>query len=331
MSQPTPNMIGVVITAASSGSIPNSVQNIHERNAAKIRSAPCATLITSITPKISVNPDASSAYTPPIRRPRITTWMNCVSVRSSESGRGGRARSTAPPSSLLLRPIRLRVHDRVGGRRVLRRDDLLVAVLPLCEQERLLRRTRLVPAEGPEDRLHLVVVEPVGELLLVVDRRGVLGRVGVVLRLVRSEKLLVPRRLRLRVVADGVEDALGVSGADALRVLVREGRRRRLEVLLRAVPDLDERARQVHAVLEAGRPLRDHVRLLRGDRRSDGVEVLRLRRVDLAVDGLDARGLEPLLDALGNGAAERVVRDDVRGSLRLLVVREVLHPVHEQV
>src|SRR5829696_7722009 len=213
MSQPTPNMIGVVITAASSGSIPNSVQNIHERKAAKIRSAPCATLITSITPKISVRPDASSAYTPPIRRPRITTWMNCVSARSSEGGRGGRARSTARPASLLLRPIRLRVHDVVGGRRVLRCDDLLVAVLPLCEQERLLRRAGLVPAEGPEDRLHLVVVEPVGELLLVVDRAdgldrglqdlrggvsvgGVLGRVGVVLRLVRSEELLVPRRLR---------------------------------------------------------------------------------------------------------------------------------------
>ena len=60
-SQPKPNITGVVIRMRSSGSSPSDVQSEYVRNAARIRKAPCAMLITRMTPKISVSPDASSA------------------------------------------------------------------------------------------------------------------------------------------------------------------------------------------------------------------------------------------------------------------------------
>ena len=59
--QPNANIAGVVIKIATSGSSPVSVQIENVRNAARIRNAPCAMLITRMTPKISVRPDASSA------------------------------------------------------------------------------------------------------------------------------------------------------------------------------------------------------------------------------------------------------------------------------
>ena len=155
-------------------------------------------------------------------------------------------------------------------------------------------------------------VQPVGERLLVVDRPDaldrrlqdlrrrvgvgrVLGRIGVVLRPVRLQELLVSGRRGVDVVADRVEDALGVLDAD--RVSRTDRRTTGVDawnICFGLYPTLISARIEVDAVLEAGRALCDHVRLLRRDRRGDRVEVDGLRRVDLAVDGLHARGLELL-------------------------------------
>jgi hypothetical protein len=160
---------------------------------------------------------------------------------------------------------------------------------------------------------------------------GVLRRVGLVPRPVRLQELRVSGRVGIDVVADRVEDAVGVLHPDRVRVLVGERRRRRLEQLLRAVADLDERPDQVHAVGEPGRALGDDVRLLRGDGGCDRVEVHRLGRVDLAVDRPHSAVLELVLDPLGDRAAERVVGGDVRRGLRLLRAGQVRDPLREQV
>jgi hypothetical protein len=60
-SHPNPNIAGVVITIATSGSRPVAFQSEYVRNAAKMRNAPWATLMTFITPKISVRPEAIRA------------------------------------------------------------------------------------------------------------------------------------------------------------------------------------------------------------------------------------------------------------------------------
>ena len=61
MSQPSANIAGVVIRIPASGSIPSWSQSVKARKAPRIRRAPWAMLITFITPKISVSPDANSA------------------------------------------------------------------------------------------------------------------------------------------------------------------------------------------------------------------------------------------------------------------------------
>ncbi len=81
MSQPSANIAGVVIRIPASGSIPSWSQSVKARKAPRIRRAPWAMLITFITPKISVSPDANSAYTPPISNPKAVSWMNSVTCR----------------------------------------------------------------------------------------------------------------------------------------------------------------------------------------------------------------------------------------------------------
>src|SRR4051794_25772016 len=199
-----------------------------------MRNAPCATLMTPITPKISVSPEAISAYTPPIRSPRMIAWTNSVMV-ASPAGRPGGApldavRPAAPCPSLPGVPL----DDALRRRGVLGQDDLRLAVLPLADQELPLRGARLVPLERPEDRVDAVRADPVGELGLIGDaadrlhrrlhdlRRG--ERVRCVLRrLARAEhrverldELRVARRLGLRVPAHRVERPLRVLDADAL-------------------------------------------------------------------------------------------------------------------
>src|SRR5215210_1187774 len=95
----------------------------------------------------------------------MRTWTHWVTRRRAASA--GDARSPARTERLLLLPRGLRVHDVHARGRLLRQDDLLVAVLPLPEQECLLGRAGLVPAERSEDRLDGVVVQPICELLLV--------------------------------------------------------------------------------------------------------------------------------------------------------------------
>src|SRR5207248_4249233 len=132
-------------------------------------------------------------------------------------------------AALSLLPARLRENDRVTRCDELRRNDLRLTFLPLGEQERLARRTCRVPAERPEDGLHLVRVQPVLDRVLVdlpdlLHRRReplrcrqrvppVLGRAGALaaLRLIRLQALL-PERLAdafpPRTAADLVEGAL---------------------------------------------------------------------------------------------------------------------------
>src|SRR3954466_3061784 len=119
-------------------------------------------LITCITPKISVSPDASSAYTPPTRRPSRTVWTSSV---------------IAARRRTVLLAARLPPRQRgVRGRGVLRQDDLRLAALPLADEELALRAAVLVPAQRPEDGRDLVRAQPVGELELVVDRAHALDR-----------------------------------------------------------------------------------------------------------------------------------------------------------
>src|SRR6266511_4045694 len=105
-----------------------------------------------ITPKISVRPDANSAYTPPIRSPRSTVWRRRVT---------GGSPSPPPPVSASRsgRPVRLGVHDGVCRGHLIWQHDLGLVSLPLGEQERLLRRPGLVPRQRSQDRLDLVRVQ----------------------------------------------------------------------------------------------------------------------------------------------------------------------------
>src|SRR5215210_5808533 len=120
-----------------------------------------------MTPKISVNPLAMSAYTPPISRPSAracTSWVKGSLLGVRAGGAPGDPRR-GPPGGASL-PGRLLDHG-VDRRRVLRGHDLDRAVLPLGQQELALRSARLVPGERPEDRLDLVGVQPLGHLRLV--------------------------------------------------------------------------------------------------------------------------------------------------------------------
>ena len=61
MSQPSAKNAGVVTTIAARGSTPSSFQMVKVRKAPRMSSAPWAMLITFITPKIRVSPEANSA------------------------------------------------------------------------------------------------------------------------------------------------------------------------------------------------------------------------------------------------------------------------------
>src|SRR3954454_4055663 len=305
------------MTIARSGSSPVAVQIEYVRNAAKIRNAPCATLITFITPKISVSPEAISAYTPPMRRPRTIAWTNSVmdGVAPRRCRPGGAPSGAARPAGPHPSRSGVLLHDGLRRRGVLGQHDLRLAVLPLADQELSLRRARLVPLERPEDRVDAVRPDPLRELRLVLDAadrlhrglhhlrrrervRRVLGGLARAGHLVgRLYELGVGGRLGLRVPAHRVERALGVVDADALGVLPGERRRARLEEVLRLEADLVERADEVHAVGERGAVHEDvRVRGLHGV--GDRVEVRVLAGVLRRVDGLDARLLELLTDPL---------------------------------
>src|SRR3954454_644921 len=229
-----------------SGSTPVVLQTHQVTMATAISVAPWATLTMCITPNTSVRPDAIRAYTPPMSSPRTIACSSWSMVN--------RILSCRPSGSV---PAGLGVDHFLRGRGLGRPDDLDLAALPLCQQEVVLRSTRLVPAERSQDCGGLVAVQPVGDLGLVEAAdllhrllqdlgrgeriRGVLGR-GLVVELggVGLHELVVLRGLGLLVPAHGVEHALGVRLADAVAVLAGVAGRGGLEQQLRRVADLLE-------------------------------------------------------------------------------------------
>src|SRR4051794_32096493 len=141
-----------------------------------MRNAPWATLMTPITPKINVSPDAISAYTPPIRSPRMIAWTNSVMVASPDCRPGGAPRGAVRPAAPYPSRPGVLLDDGLRRRGRLGQDDLRLAALPLADQELALRRAPLVPLQRPEDRVHAVRADPVGELRLVVDAADRLDR-----------------------------------------------------------------------------------------------------------------------------------------------------------
>jgi hypothetical protein len=239
-----------------------------------------------------------------------------------------------------------RLHDLVRRGCLLGQHDLGLAVLPLADEELPLGPPGLVPAERAEDRLDLVVAQPVGELDLVgaldradrLDRglhhlRGgigvgrVLGHLGAAVHLlVLGDELFVAGCGRVLRVADRVEDAFGGVLADALDELVAERGCARLEEHLRLEADLLQRAHEADAVGER-RAVHHHVGVLRLDRVSDRVEVARVGRIGALLHGLDAGRLELRADALQDRDRERVVQRRICRRLGALVRGQVQDPV----
>src|ERR671914_601789 len=284
-------MSGVRTTIEASGSSPVSRHSDQVMNAARIRNAPWAMLITFITPKISVRPDASSAYTPPIRSPSIRAWRNSVTGRLQPGGGLLSAARRVPAGE-----------DLVSRGRLLGQNDLRHAALPLAHEELALRAAGVVPGQRSEDGVDLVLAQPVGQLDLA-------------LALDRADR--VHRRLEHLRRGVGVGCVLRRLLADRLGVLIAERRGRGLVEDLRREVCLPERAHHAHAVLER-RAVHDHVRVPRLQRVRDAVEVRVVDRVRLAVDGLDPGRLEDRLDPLGGRLVEGIVERRVGRRLRAL-------------
>src|SRR5919106_1710973 len=189
------------------------------------------------------------------------------------------ARRTLPTLLVeaLVPPLGLWVDEGVTCGDLLGTHDLEAVALPLGEQELALWTSGLVPSEGAEDRLDLVVVQIVGQRLLVVDVAHLFHRslqnlsgcerIGRVLGgnapehlPVLLNELGIHRSVEILIPADCEEDAFCVSRPDCLGVLRAEGRRRRLEESTRTESGLDERSYKSDAVLE-NRSLGDHVRV----------------------------------------------------------------------
>src|ERR671924_1297373 len=133
-----------------------------------MRRAPCAMLITRMTPKIRVSPDASRAYTPPISRPRMRVWMDSVTPRRPRAFCG--ASATRPAEShpfVLLRPPSR--DDLLRRRRLVRQHDLRHSALPLTDEELAFGSPLIIPAERSQDGVDRVLPQPIGQLDLTVS------------------------------------------------------------------------------------------------------------------------------------------------------------------
>src|SRR6516164_1597175 len=113
-------------------------------------SAPCATLITRMTPKPRASPLAIRAYTPPVRRPRMQAWTKTCMRR------------------VLASPGRLR-RERLRDRDLRREDREQLALHPLDEQVLPVRLAVGVPGQVPLDRRPRALVQGRDDRL-VVDR-----------------------------------------------------------------------------------------------------------------------------------------------------------------
>src|SRR5882762_9730881 len=128
---PTTNMTTVVIGTARNGSRPNDVNSWKDRYAPRITMAPWAMLMTFMMPKISVCPDAISAYTPAVSTPRMTPWTTAC---------------TDSPAPVRLGGLRRRLRDR------LREHRQQLALLPLHEVELAVRRAVRRPGQVAQQR-----------------------------------------------------------------------------------------------------------------------------------------------------------------------------------
>src|SRR3954464_5872885 len=108
-----------------------------------------------------------------MRRPRISAWTNSVMVVPRTVGPDG----GCPPQPAAARPSApcpsrsgVLLDDGLRRRDRLRQHDLRLAVLPLADQELALRRAGLAPLQRGGRRVARVAADPVGVLVLVVDR-----------------------------------------------------------------------------------------------------------------------------------------------------------------
>src|SRR5438876_3344818 len=174
-----------------------------------------ATLMTFMTPKISVSPAAISAYIPPVRTPSTRLWAKSPGLIEPRTRRRGPPREVGPsshPTSSQMAPAN-RLPGRLGIDRIrvlvrvaFRRDHMHDTVLPLLEQIAALWPAKLVPTDLALDRRDLVGMQPVGDLR-VVHRLSRLHRRrhdlpdGISLsRLPRNQVVLV--RIQLEIVGD---------------------------------------------------------------------------------------------------------------------------------
>src|SRR5882757_1350279 len=293
---PTTNMTTVVIGTARNGSRPNDVNSWKDRYAPRITMAPWAMLMTFMMPKISVWPDAISAYTPAVSTPRMMPWTKaCI-------------RSPTPAGFGCLR-------GGLGDR--LRVDRQQLALDPLHEVELPVGRAVDRPGQVAQDGRPDAGVQRADDRR-VVDLAGLrrnggdhlAHRVGLgaaVIDALRGAAELLDvgrgerRAARSRGAGEPVgrrHDALGVRFAHLVREVQRRvgavGLEHELGVVLELhqVLDLGVRVLVLGAADDKVRMFRDH----RGHHRR---EVHRLGRVDLLVDRLDAGGLQLGPDVLG--------------------------------
>src|SRR5664279_212289 len=319
---PSAKATGVMIRIEMNGSMPGPVKRLWLAYAPSTISAPWATLTTRMTPKARVRPLAMSAYTPPVRRPRMHAWMR-------------RCTGEGPGAPVLALPGGLGNGRRVS-RDVRRVDREQLASDPLDEAVVALRAAVGVPAEVALDGRPDARVQRLDDGRVVDGLRlrghgldqlpdGVgLGGAGVDREAIATELLEVRRderrvagRLRVGEPVSAREDAVDVARADLARELdgrvrpVREEQELRVELQLDH--GLDLRVGVVR--LRAG----DHHVGLRGrDLRDDRREVGGLGRVDRLEDGLDAGLLELAPHAVGDRRRERVVERRVGGRLGAL-------------
>src|SRR5712664_2729602 len=206
--------------------------------------APCATLITLITPNPNASPLAIKAYTPPVSRPRMQAWMKTC---------------TCCDGPALVAPGRLG-RERLGEREALREHRQELSTHPLDEEVVAVGSSVGVPGQVALDRRPRAPVER-GDDLLVVDRADLLHRQlqeladgprlggvvvdlelvpAVALDVLRDEDLVAVRRFGRCPVA-AAEDPVHVLRPDLARELGRGVRAVREEQELRVVLRLDQR------------------------------------------------------------------------------------------
>src|SRR5439155_1451498 len=292
---PTRKNGGIVRSAPSRGSTPETTARKYVRYIPSIMKSPCAELTTRMTPKIRARPMLMSAKTPPTSRP-VTTYC---------------ARSLTD-----MTPLLGAVPDGFLGGVLHRHDGERLSVLPLHDDGRgahaaaalvvldppRRQRARRPPRfevelrHGVADRLRVGGLRHLRRLLDDPD-------VGVGHeRVLRHERLAGALREALDQLLLALERVGGGHGHDVVEQLLAH----RLDVLRRHQPGAHPLDRHVQAELldllehldrvrEVGGAVEDDVRLGRAHLLDDGRRIGERRRPDLVHDDLDPFGLEELL------------------------------------